>query len=375
MLKTLMATAVAITGFANVSAADVSHCGVEHSRFNPIELSSYQECWLDVYKADETHGVLGSLFWVKINDVYYSTTLSYLRNHGAESWIADVQAEVIETVLKETVVVAEERIVELEKEIVEVEVIIEDMTRINELQSEVDTLTAEIESLEEINNGLDMENSSLSAMIEDKKAEIVEIIEHTNTEVYAQAEIVATYIGLAYGTTEAAEDYFKVSTAFGEDMYIMQTNSLDELFAAGQKSKQSVINKLQNDLEDLQNYVNLNQSKIDNYDALEMKLVQVMLVSNVAGDFNINAPVTTGYISSVPNDSHDIEIVIGDDESLVFGYDFAAGVMKKLSDNGLFTDISNAVEAAYDEGFDDGYKAGYVEGFKDGVDSVHAVAS
>lgn len=186
MLKTLMATAVAITGFANIASADVSHCGFEHSRFNPSSLSEYQECWLDVYKADETHGVLGSLFWVKVADQYYSTTLTHLRNHGAEAWLNSVNAEIIHVELNEKeseltqtietikkvekivevlvevevpVEVIVEKVVEITKEIeIPVEVIVTeiidntDYTTITELEAELDAISEYKESIAEMTN-------------------------------------------------------------------------------------------------------------------------------------------------------------------------------------------------------------------------------
>ncbi len=48
---------------------------------NPTELSDLQECQLAVWKPDETSGKVGDIFWVKIDDIYYSTSFSLLRRH------------------------------------------------------------------------------------------------------------------------------------------------------------------------------------------------------------------------------------------------------------------------------------------------------
>ena len=80
MIKTLLiAGLLSTTALANTASADVSHCGVNETRFNPTSLSEYQECWLDAYRGDDTSGVLGSVFWVNINDKYYSAAISTLR--------------------------------------------------------------------------------------------------------------------------------------------------------------------------------------------------------------------------------------------------------------------------------------------------------
>ena len=56
----------------------------DFSRVNPTELSNYQKCWLSVHKSDDSSGTLGSLFWVKFEDKYYSMPWSYIRKAGGK---------------------------------------------------------------------------------------------------------------------------------------------------------------------------------------------------------------------------------------------------------------------------------------------------
>ena len=68
MRKVIMAAAFAATTILSSASAMAgttpASCGVDEVRFNPTELSEYQECWLNTHRADETHGVLGSLFYI-----------------------------------------------------------------------------------------------------------------------------------------------------------------------------------------------------------------------------------------------------------------------------------------------------------------------
>ena len=65
-----------------------AHAACDHfskaSRVNPTELSEYQECWLDEHRADEAHGVLGSLFYVKVESDYISMPVSDLAKRGKD---------------------------------------------------------------------------------------------------------------------------------------------------------------------------------------------------------------------------------------------------------------------------------------------------
>lgn len=98
MIKVLMA-AVAATFAVNANAAEVSvseACGHldNHSRFNPTELSEYQECWLDIH--GEESGVLGSLFYTKVGESYVSMPTKVLREAGSK---AAAKAVVVEAII------------------------------------------------------------------------------------------------------------------------------------------------------------------------------------------------------------------------------------------------------------------------------------
>lgn len=105
MIKIVLA-AVAATFSVSAHAAEPTvseSCGHfdNHSRFNPTELSEYQECWLDFHGKEA--GMLGSLFYVKAGDTFVSMPVSELREAGSK---AAAKAVVVEAIV--------ERIVEVE---------------------------------------------------------------------------------------------------------------------------------------------------------------------------------------------------------------------------------------------------------------------
>ena len=79
-----------------VRADDIDHCkvldGYGESRFNPTELSEYQECWLDVYEADKSAGTLGSIFWTRVNGEYLSMPVKVLHKQGSAAKAKESQS-------------------------------------------------------------------------------------------------------------------------------------------------------------------------------------------------------------------------------------------------------------------------------------------
>ena len=164
MIKTLLVAGLlsttVLSGHAN---ADLSECGVNHSRLNPVELSDYQECWLDEFRGDDTSGVLGSLFWVNINDKYYSAPISTLRWDLGEAFkqsIVDDQISVAQQqAIRDAIAQLESRIETAD----EVRDIIADQTTdLTEYKELVKQHEMTIEDLED-------EISKLMMMLEDPK--------------------------------------------------------------------------------------------------------------------------------------------------------------------------------------------------------------
>lgn len=87
-ILTILAGTYALTGTstpANAASCSSIH-GTPESRFNPTSLSPYQECILDQFRADETAGTIGNLFWVRnIDGSYTSMQTTLLAQSGSEA--------------------------------------------------------------------------------------------------------------------------------------------------------------------------------------------------------------------------------------------------------------------------------------------------
>ena len=87
MFKYTLLGAVALSAVSfNAHAADSSEaCGAFDNslRFNPTELSEFQECWLDFHYTEKTAGTLGSIFWAKVNGQFVSIPVSKLQQAGS----------------------------------------------------------------------------------------------------------------------------------------------------------------------------------------------------------------------------------------------------------------------------------------------------
>ena len=146
MRKVLIGAAVvaALAGVfhTQVRADTIDHCktldGYGESRFNPTELSEYQECWLDVYKADESAGTLGSILWVKVDGEYLSMPVKKIHKAGsaekAKQMIVDM---VIVEMLKEQLEMERQTILTLQAEL---DVLRPLAARLPILQADVDRL-------------------------------------------------------------------------------------------------------------------------------------------------------------------------------------------------------------------------------------------
>ena len=72
----------------NAFAEETGSCShiVEKKGINATELSEYQECWLDLHRADEPSGTLGGLFYLKVPGAgYVSMPVSVLIEKGKDA--------------------------------------------------------------------------------------------------------------------------------------------------------------------------------------------------------------------------------------------------------------------------------------------------
>ena len=126
IISILMASTMLFSFTAPTFAADSSFsesCGhIENpTRFNPTDLSDYQKCWIDFYKADQASGMIGDLLWMRLGDDVISLTRGEIRAGGGESVIRSavedwVTQQMIMN-LNDRIDAAEDRIAELSEDL------------------------------------------------------------------------------------------------------------------------------------------------------------------------------------------------------------------------------------------------------------------
>ena len=352
MIKTLMATVVAITGFANVATADVSHCGINESRMNPTALSDYQECWLDVYSMDKDYGVLGSLFWVRANGEYYSTQLSNLRTEAQRSaFLSGIQTDVVVSVADTVVTEGETAIVAIEKEIVEVEVIVEviveDMEEIERLQGIIDVLQPQADSV-----------PGLEKTIKDLEKEVYELTDHAD-KMRQKLNWAVTNGGEFKGNSDTLEGAVLKAQDKIADLRKIRTDLEAEV-----KSLKGTLEAFGNfQVSQLKKEFTIDEATTQIGTAINEVLAHVSLAkmsdAYTMGNDSIDNSGTALTASMI---SDGLEIKKGSKELNLIE-------ITALSEL-ILNDIQNLVETAYDEGYNDGYTDGFADGFKAGVDSV-----
>ena len=93
LVATTMLTGTAHAADKCMTVGDIAKMPYENI-FNKTELTAKDKCWLDVHKADESHGIDGSVFWVKVGGKYYSTHISQLREKSDRTaWLDSVKAD------------------------------------------------------------------------------------------------------------------------------------------------------------------------------------------------------------------------------------------------------------------------------------------
>ena len=407
MIKTLMATVVAITGFANVATADVSHCGINESRMNPTALSDYQECWLDVYSMDKDYGVLGSLFWVRANGEYYSTQLSNLRTEAQRSaWLGSIQADATATF--ETVVEVAEGIDEVA--VLRAELVIMTEERDELIMSLADAnadIAAKAIRITELNGTIadhTMTIGNLTAEVEDLKAAlptdsqiIVEAIAH-NTALSKQKRYfqVLEALGLDEDATfnqvkKEINNYKRIRNRYIEIRDILgldSSNTYPEMVAKI-KSLQAQVAAFNIDVamtptegSDVNNMLvdwydgegDLDLSALNTYagdskmvtftvDGEVQTFVKTVYGWKLGGGWASQSAPTLSQIDSINNE-------LNADEKIAGGYLIltAGGFADVVND--MKAAIEEALDKAYDKGYEDGYKQGYANGYRDGVNDT-----
>lgn len=171
IISILLASTMLFSFTAPTFAADSSFsesCGhIENpTRFNPTELSEYQQCWVDFYKADEVSGMIGGIFWMRLGDDTISITRDEIRAGGKgvirsaiEQWVVDNQLEVVAARITAAEGMVEELSADLEEALADAEMKAAEIERI---QGE---LTAMIQLRDNLQGVVDGEGARQAAAV------------------------------------------------------------------------------------------------------------------------------------------------------------------------------------------------------------------
>ena len=366
MRKVLIGAAVvaALAGVfhTQVRADTIDHCktldGYGESRFNPTELSEYQECWLDVYKADETAGTLGSIFWVKVDGEYLSMPVKKIHKAGSA-------AKAKEIIIKEvTKVVIEERLVE---------VFVEDLTRINELQAQIDGLNTTIATLREENNTYAQAIILLAEQRDNLQARIDNMFTQADLD---RAEQLAFERGLARSDViNAVRLRTGVSEAFNTEFNELGVSGLGSMIRRDADFRAAYTDLATNGF-------HVSRVRAVVAAAIDVAIAQIpSTVPTLSHTLNGGTIITYGeararsggnYVAdrddTIAANSEDINnvsrVTNGQSVQFLLNGGNVAGLWAVTEANLVI--IEQAIEVAYDSGYSDGYNDGYEDGYQDG---------
>ena len=370
-MKTIILAAVAAAFVSNAHASEptfAESCGhiENHTRFNPTELSEYQECWLGFHKPDEMAGVLGNIFWARAGDMTVSMPVSTLTNAGSKS---AAQAIVVDRIV--------DRIVEVERELTQAQ---RDAIAMFERFSTVtDEATAKAFVLAETG-----------------------IIVFTSAEVAAAEELARDAARVGY-VTEADRDLDVAAVTIDTNdrfsdrgpgdraMVITLTNereirvNADAAYNAGVSEINGAVHSV------LRGSVGLGYTVNDawnadrnTYYALVHVAAQAVVDAKARGLATFDATTQGSSYGAGGDDADNLSDIgrgwtdVNLDQTFSSGGLFitVAGDVVRYGTTGdnLWDVLNDAVEDVYDRGFNDGYDEGYTEGYADGfADGVASV--
>ena len=134
---------------APMATPTVDHCPAQMDSINKMMLSEFDKCWLEAHQGDRTNGVLGSIFWVKVNDKFYSAPISSLRWDLGEEFKATIVADQVSLAQDEAIKAAISQLEEKINTANEVrDILMESAEDVEQLRSIISQHEATIEALE-----------------------------------------------------------------------------------------------------------------------------------------------------------------------------------------------------------------------------------
>jgi len=380
-MKTIILAAVAAAFVSNAHASEptfAESCGhiENHTRFNPTELSEYQECWLGFHKPDEMAGVLGSIFYARAGDGFVSMPVSTLTNAGSKSAATAIVVDrIVEVVNNERIEELEGVVADLEATVSEKEAAIRALEMLRDSQAgTIAGLNTQISTLEDEKAALETARAALQATIDGHPAVVRAAEEAARMAGVSSVTVSAGNVSASW-TAETVTIALSNGSSYEYD--IAQGASVYR--AEGRGDILSQIRDTDNTrTEGVSATLDLNGNISIQFEAGYGEFADARYRGDLewsASERTSNQTVDGVAFSDLTSFDPAETTFRGQDAAIYDGYfqEFA-----HITD---WTDLAavdaaiqvageEAWDAAYDLGYDEGFADGYAEGFTDGVNSV-----
>ena len=368
-------SAVFMSGTANAQSFSES-CGHldNPTRFNPTELSAYQECWLDYHKPEEAAGVLGSVFYARAGEEFVSMPVSELRSAGStEAAQAIVMGAIVDSAALDAAEAALED-VKAERD----QLILDLASADDDLAAKIEELRVANETIGALEAAIDGAGTAEISVIRNGTAVSIAFVDRA--AIAAEGDATAYSNGFTDGGDETAANLLvtsvvvsrdggvRVNTANGSFSFMRGADyvadSYNTAIAAARTAAHNgyTLDVTGNTAADAAfSGATATETLVgDEYDVVDAD-DNVVATFATAGEARAYAFHDPSY--SVVGRSLDTWSATVNGSTITFA--------DSLFESNL---VAQAVEAAYNVGFDDGYDEGYADGyangFTDGVNSV-----
>ena len=374
-MKTIILAAVAAAFVSNAHASEptfAESCGhiENHTRFNPTELSEYQECWLGFHKPGETAGVLGSIFYARAGDGFVSMPVSELHSAGSAE---AAKAIVVERIVDRTITVEVERIVEVERELTQAQQ--DAIALFNSLTATGLTAEQAATIVSDLDNGvtLELEDGVTQADLDAALTWNGEVVSNLavvyNLGRWQIQSAIEADARLNTGLLEDLRSDLRYGLIDGVGYY---TAVRGEILRAARAAATHV------NIDSDGNFVGTapaagshgGSSSNTGHSSVRIGESDVLILGTPT------TRVDAGWSASFTANGRTFGIVGGSDDTAPTRLDAAYASFTYIEANNLaeITAVMSVVESAYDAGYADGHADGYAEGYADGfADGVASV--
>ena len=349
------------------------------TRFNPTELSEYQECWLDFHKADEAAGVLGSIFFARVGDEFVSMPVSELREAGSKSAAkAIVVDRIVEVVNNERIEELEGVVASLEATVSEKEAAIRALEMLRDSQAgTIAGLNTQISTLEDEKAALETARAALQATIDGHPA-VVRAAE----EAARMAGVLSVTVGTGDVSASWTAETVTIALSNGSSYEYSIAQGASVYRAEGRGDILSQIRDTDNTrTEGVSATLDLNGNISIQFEAGYGEIAPAIAAARTTAlaGYTLDVTGNTELDSAVSGATAESRVCVSDCEGFaLFGLQYTFTVnstdISGAADTLRLVAINNTMEAvfdhAFDAGYDEGYADGYADGFRDGVNSV-----